>query len=798
MRNITTLGTRSAIAAILAGAALAAPPASLAQSAPVQDASQSNTLEEIVVTAQRRSENLEKTPLSVTALGADLLQKKAITSDEDLQSAVPGLTIRETANSNQLSYAIRGQSVDAFSNSPPAVLQYVNEVQVTPNSAVPFYDLQSIQVLKGPQGTLFGRNATGGAVLFTSAKPTDTFGGYMTVRFGDYSSRIYEGAINIPIIDDKLLVRLAGTSQYHDGYAYNLYTDSRLGVVDREGFRGSVFFRLNDAITNDLVIDYAHSGGSNAPNVAWSAYAPGQTNNGYVLNSSASALYGPGLDATVGVSGAWAAYLAAHPKAFPGGLVAFTAAQNARGPYIVDVDSNLSHSAENTVVSNITNIALGANTTVKNIFGYTGSSVSDVSDYDGTVYQIEGTGEPGVTPNGTQHTDRTYSEELQLLGKTLDSQLDYVVGLYYSDDLTGYTDHVYFFDVSPIVPVTYEPLASQQRFRSAAAYAQGTYDLSKLTGVTGLGVTAGVRYTSETVNQMQLPGNVEYGLPGTSNSLSQTFDKPSWQFGIQEQLNSELLLYVVSRNSWRAGGYNVTAPQTPETAANGGAAFNPETTTDAELGSKYQGHLGSFPVRLNFDVYEQWVKDIQRTTYATVPGFGLSSLTVNIPRAQITGAEFDGQMDLTSWLQVGANLAYTDARFTENAVSVFGNAVLFGPFADTPKWSGTVFAQASLPMPGTIGTLSLRGDVYTQSTTFFSSTDATITPDTQLPVYTIANFRLGLDHVANSNLSLGAALRNAFNRVYYVGGLPVGEIESVNNAAPGSPRTFYLEAKYTF
>ena len=297
---------------------------------------------------------------------------------------------------------------------------------------------------------------------------------------------------------------------------------------------------------------------------------------------------------------------------------------------------------------------------------------------------------------------------------------------------------------------------------------------------------------------MQLPGNVEYGLPGTSNSLSQTFDKPSWQFGIQEQLNSELLLYVVSRNSWRAGGYNVTAPQTPETAANGGAAFNPETTTDAELGSKYQGHLGSFPVRLNFDVYEQWVKDIQRTTYATVPGFGLSSLTVNIPRAQITGAEFDGQMDLTSWLQVGANLAYTDARFTENAVSVFGNAVLFGPFADTPKWSGTVFAQASLPMPGTIGTLSLRGDVYTQSTTFFSSTDATITPDTQLPVYTIANFRLGLDHVANSNLSLGAALRNAFNRVYYVGGLPVGEIESVNNAAPGSPRTFYLEAKYTF
>src|SRR3984957_2943966 len=291
MRNITTLGTRSAIAAILAGAALAAPPASLAQSAPVQDASQSNTLEEIVVTAQRRSENLEKTPLSVTALGADLLQKKAITSDEDLQSAVPGLTIRETANSNQLSYAIRGQSVDAFSNSPPAVLQYVNEVQVTPNSAVPFYDLQSIQVLKGPQGTLFGRNATGGAVLFTSAKPTDTFGGYMTTRFGNYGAQNYEGAINIPVIDDKLLLRIAGTYQHHDGYAFNLFDNQRLGVVDREGWRGSLFFRLSDSVTDELVIDYAHSGGSNAPNVAYSSYAPGSTHNGYTLDSTASLLF---------------------------------------------------------------------------------------------------------------------------------------------------------------------------------------------------------------------------------------------------------------------------------------------------------------------------------------------------------------------------------------------------------------------------------------------------------------------------------------------------------------------------
>jgi iron complex outermembrane recepter protein len=181
---------------------------------------------EIVVTAQRREESLAKTPVAIAVVSPDVLQKQQILTESDLQSAVSGLTVVQGTNSNQLNYSIRGQTLDAFSNSTPGVLPYVNEIQVGgAGGQSAFYDLQSVQVLKGPQGTLFGRNSTGGAVLFTTAKPTNEFGGYIEARVGDYQLTQVGGAINIPIVDDKILARLAGYYEYQEGFQYNLYDD---------------------------------------------------------------------------------------------------------------------------------------------------------------------------------------------------------------------------------------------------------------------------------------------------------------------------------------------------------------------------------------------------------------------------------------------------------------------------------------------------------------------------------------------------------------------------------------------
>src|SRR5665213_3839665 len=183
---------------------------------------------EIIVTAQRRSESSSRTPVSILAISADQLTNAKVVSEQDLHVAAPGLSVRTGLSSNSLNYAIRGQSRDVFSGTRPGVLPYLNDVQIGgAGGSSLFYDLSSVQVLKGPQGTLFGRSATGGAVLFTTVKPTDEFSGYFSGLIGNYSARKIEGAVNIPIIEDSsgdaLLARFAGFYDRRNGFQTNFF-----------------------------------------------------------------------------------------------------------------------------------------------------------------------------------------------------------------------------------------------------------------------------------------------------------------------------------------------------------------------------------------------------------------------------------------------------------------------------------------------------------------------------------------------------------------------------------------------
>ena len=756
----------------------------------VIDGTPADGLDEIVVTAQRRSENLEKVAVAVSVLRSEDLVNKQIETEEDLQSAVPGLTVRSTQNNNLLNYAIRGQSVDAFTSSKPAVLPYIDEVQVNNNSASAFYDLGSVQVLKGPQGTLFGRNATGGAVLFTTNKPNNDVDGYITTRFGNYDDRQVEGALNVPIISDKVLLRIAGFHQDRDGFQTNLFDSSKLGDTKRSAGRISLTIKATDALTNDLVVDYADYGGSSLSPVLYSAYPPFSTN----ASIPATGLYGHTLDAAFHFPGAWAAYLAAHPQAYPPGLYAYQTLQNQRGPFTVDVNYSTAHHSTPLLVSNITTFDLGDDTQLKNIFGYQHSHSIDYSDFDGSPFTVEGA--------RIETRDRQVSDELQLLGKALNGNLAYVTWFYFSDDLLYNYTTGQFAELLPLSPGATAPYISDSRSRSYAGYAQGTYDLSSLTGISGLGVTAGARYTSETVSSTQLSGSSfnPFPVPGAENPLSANFKKPSWQFGLQDQLNSDVLVYAVTRRSFRSGGYNVEAPPFPGTATSGGAGFAPEIATDVEFGVKFQGTVASIPTRLNVAAYNQWVTNIQRSTYVALPSLGgqLVGLTVNIPKAIISGVEVDGQISPLSWLNVGGSFAYTDAKFTENQAVVFGTATNYGPFADTPRWTGAVFAEAATHLPDNIGKLSLRSDVYTQSLFYFSSLNNTIVPGTEIPSYFLVNARLALSDIRQSGFSVALTGRNLTNKIYYTGGIPLGSVETLNSAIPGDPRTFTFEATYKF
>lgn len=764
----------AAVASVLSGAGARAADTG---AAPVE-----NSLEEVIVTAQRRSESLERTPVAVAALSADALAKSVVHSEADLQSAVPGLMVKAGQSSNQINYSLRGQTVDAFSSSRPSVLPYINEVQVGGSGATAFYDLQNVQVLKGPQGTLFGRNSTGGAVLFTTAKPTSEFGGYGSVRFGNYNLKQVEGALNLPV-SDKVLLRIAGYYEKSTGFQRNLYDGSTAGDVDRKNGRLSLTLKPADGVENDLVVDYAKSGGNNLGSVVYNVFPTG-TGNPFVATNF---LYTPAMDAVFG-AGAWAQYIAAHPRVDPDGIIAFTAKQQARGPFVISTDGLNFHRSEDWIVSNITSFDLSQDLKLKNILGYVHRNTFDSSEFDGTPYGIDTNG-----GRGRGGPLRQVSDELQLVGKGLGGKLDYVTGLYFADEKIDTYSLSVIVELLPFIPATNQVNEGTTKSKTYAGYAQGTYDLGN-----GLSATLGARYSSEKASFLHSP-NDQYSLspnPAYVNPLEDTFNKVSWTAGLQKQINEDLMIYGTTRRSFRSGGFNFFAPPLPGTGNQGGAEYEPETATDVELGAKFKGTIGGVPTRLNLAAYQMWVKNIQRSNYVQIFG-ALAGITVNVPKAKIGGVEFDGTLSPTNWLNVGGTLNFTSAKFTDNVVSVLGNpAAEFGPYPDTPKWSGSLFAEVTIPVSEHLK-LSVRGEGYGQSSSWFSSTGASLNPGTQIPGYGTANFRIGLEN-PGAGWSVAGVVKNAFDKTYYVGGIGFSSLFAVNTVIPGAPRTYSVEARYRF
>ncbi len=777
------------VSALLAALATSTATAQVATQG-AQSTTSDDGIEEVMVTAQRRAETLERTPVSVAVLDSSDLAEQAVVTESDFQTAFPGLTVKASQSANQLNFAIRGQTVDAFSSSRPSVLPYINEVQIGGSASSAFYDLQSIQVLKGPQGTLFGRNSTGGAVLITTAKPTNEFGGYASAWFGNYSEVKAEGALNVPLVDDKVLLRIAGYYQKRDGYQKNLFRGGEtLGDVDKKNARLSLTLKPTDRLTNDLVLDFADSSGNNLTSVAYNAFAIGEGNPFVPANF----LYSPLVDTAFG-PGAWAAFQAAHPGVDPGGWNAAVAAQQARGPFDVSVDAPNFHEAETLLISNITTFEINENLKLRNIIGYNRIEALNAGEFDGTHFPSDDNG-----TDGRGGVLKQFSEELQLQGETASGKLSYVTGLYYSDEEDDVRSTSVLFDLRPAAPPVVQINNGIISNETMAIYAQGTFDLSNW--MDGLGFTIGARYSEEDVEFFRKPDDVYIANPAPPgavfiNPQQDTFEQVSWTVGLQRQVNPDTLVYLVSRKSFRSGGFNYFAPPLEGFGNDGGGEYQEEAANDIEVGVKFAGTIGQTPTRLNVAAYQMKIDDIQRSNYVSIFG-ALAGITVNVPEATIKGLELDGEVRPTSWLTLGAALNYTDAEFTKNNVSVLGNpTVAFGPYPDAPEFSGSVFVDAKFAATATIDA-SIRADLYHQTSTFFSSTGNTLNPGTEIPGYSVANLRVGLDF-ADSGWSVAAYLKNAFDKTYYVGGIGFASLFAVNTVIPGAPRTYMLEARYSF
>lgn len=774
--------------------------------------------EDIVVTAQRREEKLSRVPLSVVAYGSEELQTRNIVSEQDIGSLVPGLQVKNGQNSNQLSFSMRGQTLDPFSGTSPAVLTYLNEAPYNPgNTSTAFFDLGSIQVLKGPQGTLFGRNATGGAVLYSTPTPGDVFSGYVTLRGASRNYGQMQAAVDLPLVPGKLAIRLAGDITRGDGYIKNLNTGNTLGDKNSRSGRATILFTPTDTIRNVTILQYDDVKGTEGAGGIWTynsspictpgpctaaQLASGQftqynsDGTNHVITHTPGSPGAPLTDTLAAIYGGNSGPVA--PGFFPGGVEGYTRFTRAN-PFDVWLQYDLPHRAHNFFASNTTELELGGGVKIKNIFSYAKGYAQTPGNLTGGpfgalwLFKLSGVNATGI-PGGEIFHARNISDELQLQGTT--GPLTYTAGLFYSNSRRNEEVPINIGGdlglPAPIADIAYD---YRNRESSKAVFAQIGYKLTdKLT------VNVGGRYTWVTVGISQNAGNV-FGVDPASPAASQEekLSAPAWTFNVQYQIDSNNMVYFAQRGSFRSGNLNGTvAPFTDPLTGRPANFFKNEYVHDFEVGYKFSGRIGSVPAQFNIAAYDVIVKDAQHALYAVVGGQP-AGFTVNVPQSVTKGVEVDGSFGLTDWLDLGFNMAYTDARYTKNIVPIpFVGTLPVDTYPDSPKWSGSANVTVKFPVPENIGKLALRGDFYGQTHTFFSSTNGTSTPGTRLEGYSTFGLRLDWKEIMGSKVSAAVYVRNLGDKLYYISGYALGASSGVNTAYPGEPRTFGAELSVKF
>ena len=374
----------ASLLALAISMALSAP--SMAATAAAQASAGATGLDEVIVVARRTEERLQDVPISVTAISADTLKQASVTSGTDLIKLVPSLNVGQSATGAGPQYAIRGIRT--------GVVTYFNEVPAgTSGIEDQMWDLSSVQALAGPQGTLFGRNSTGGAILFVPQRPTDKLEGYVEGSVGNYNLRTLTGVVNFPI-GDMLKVRLGGRVLRRDGFVDNLIGPD-FQSLGRDVFRGSVVFEPNDKLSNYTVFDYSKR--HEQPIL--------QVSSDFTANLGCA----PGLGCTI------------YP---PGVLLAQGREQDALGIRTTKSHYAAFNKGKYYGVSDILTYKLLDNLTFKYVGGYRYSDFEDQS--------TKFSGDSSLEIGWTFNTTRVWTNEAQLQTSLWDGRLTGSVGAFLS------------------------------------------------------------------------------------------------------------------------------------------------------------------------------------------------------------------------------------------------------------------------------------------------------------------------------------------------------------------------------
>jgi iron complex outermembrane receptor protein len=796
----------NAAMSLWAGAAFAQPAPEHAMPAAV--APDGPGIGDIVVTARRREESAQKVPVSVTAFSGEALRAASVKSLSDLTAITPGIRFSSEGEGNASTVSLRGLSKVPIGETLPAVVVYFNEVALPSQGVnVPTFDLANVQVLKGPQGTLFGRNTIGGAVLLTTQAPTFDFGGYIDGTYGNLGYKHLEGAVNVPLVSDKLAIRLAGEINRRDGYTKDLTGGPALNNIHNESARVSILFKPTDTITNSTVVDYFNA--KEQP----TASIPFALNGGIdTVRQFFGAQYADEIEAAV-------------------------ARQASIGPYKVYYGIPERYSNRKSIaLVNTTRWDLNDDIYIKNIFGFRRSKLSILTESAG-LPSADLPGPFGYFVTLYDTLEKRYqdiSDELQLQGNSFDNKLNWIVGGIYTKEspygIEGSASHSFEFSTTPgfsSLPTNY----GTQLFSdtSKAVFGQATLDLSDWT-IQGLKATGGFRYTWDTVHSCgegssASPDATQYYLTSSQcyadvaadrfhASTVDTKDKqPTYTLGLDWQATNRVLLYFVHRKGYR--GANVNAPRFTSQYTTGGTGCSfgacpdlrpfqttkPEKISDFEIGVKTQWRLGTGHGRFNVALYQNKITgEVQfiNVTPLGVPAQAYDNpqsgaLGINAANLRNRGVEVEGIVAPDDRLTFSFNGAYNKTK----VLSVLSPPGLNVGIPEdevnrpTPELSGTVAVDWIAPIEPLGGKLQLHGDVY-HSSSWRPQEGAT------LPAYDLVNFRLDLKDIAGKGIDAGLWMRNALDKAYITAAVVLVPAFPIKSGNYGEPRTYGIDLRYRF
>ena len=739
--------------AMLLSVSCLTPPA-MAQSVPTEQSPPADT-GEIVVTAQRRAQNLQDVPASVAAVGGLALEQRGITSINTLSAVVSNLQISDPFGAGSPpSFTIRGIASTDFSQnqSRPIAINIDEGIRQLPVfESMPLFDIDHIEVLRGPQGALYGKNATGGAINIITAKPGFDTSGYLQAGFGNFGRFETEGAVQAPLIDDKIALRLAYTVLKDSGTIQNIYPNTgNVEQTDSYGIRGSLLVKPTDSLDFLLRYTHYHSGGRN------------------------SGTYAGNIDFTA----AGFPELAAIPGANRENVGFFQNDQNYIGHRNIN-DDGLNLQA---------NLRLSDRWKLTSITTYDSGKWLETVDADGLPIDQE-------RDVDNSYNTRQLVQELRLTGKI--GRLQVLVGGFYSHDHTDIAlRYAYFIDPACTISCSSATLVGlndgsrgfiqsnsfTQDRDSYSAYGRLEYELTDRLTVAG-----GVRWSHDDVrvsNYQAYLGDVADPLATQTiapTALTAPFHNVSAEAVVTYKPADGFHTYASFKQGYRTGAINGQA----FTDASEITAVQPETADSWEIGAKSQP-LGSL-LTLNAAAFYSIYHHQHVTSVEVVNGTSIFPLR-SVDRSRIYGAEVDATVKPTRRLGLSASVGYTNAIYTNGVID--GISVAGNQLSNAAKWSGNVAADWKAADVGR-GSINLHLDGAFQSKVFF---DVHNTPDITDGGHFVADGTLSYD---TAQYSVTAWATNLLQTRYITYALNTST-EGFNFKVRGNPREFGLRARYKF